>query len=73
MKHSGHREKTEGTEAHSPCPHLCFSQIFSVLNLEAVELIVFADQNRRGQHRRPESTLITHRGLRDIHGPHDFV
>jgi hypothetical protein len=35
--------------------------------------VVLADQKRRCQNRRPQSPLISHRRLRNIHRPHDLV
>jgi hypothetical protein len=35
--------------------------------------VVLADQKRRCQHRRPQSPLISHCRLRNVHRPHDLV
>src|SRR6185437_2480974 len=34
-------------------------------------LVVFAEQDRRGQNSRPQPALVADRGLRDVHRAHD--
>jgi hypothetical protein len=37
------------------------------------ELVVFAKQNRRGQHGGPKPALVSHGRLRDVHRANDLI